>query len=161
MATSRKQEKTTTGDAPATQPLESPVEGQQSVLDPTSNAPASTPVTELAGDNINAGSGAGAEGESGMAGQLNPLQATAAEALDIAPPIGSAEASRLSAGNESEAADTYSTDPNPVLVTVYPLRSFIDDNELRRRGGPSYSVPRRHAQDLERRKLVSPEPLEE
>lgn len=50
---------------------------------------------------------------------------------------------------------------NTAQVEVYPLRSFMDEGELRRRGGPSYLVPRLHAEDLERRNLVSRTPLEE
>lgn len=50
---------------------------------------------------------------------------------------------------------------NTAQVKVYPLRSFMDEGELRRRGGPSYLVPRLHAEDLERRGLVSRTPLEE
>nr|WP_236165705.1 hypothetical protein [Pseudomonas fulva] len=50
---------------------------------------------------------------------------------------------------------------NPPMVEVYPLRSFMDEGELRRRGGPAYLVPRLHAEDLERRNLVSRTPLEE
>ncbi|KTC35867.1 hypothetical protein AO269_27285 [Pseudomonas putida] len=50
---------------------------------------------------------------------------------------------------------------NPTKVKVYPLRSFMDEGELRRRGGPSYQVPRLHAEELEQRKLVSRTPLEE
>lgn len=53
------------------------------------------------------------------------------------------------------------TDPNPVSVEVYPVRTFLDEGELRRRGGPSYQVLRRHAEDLERRHLVSRSPLED
>lgn len=53
------------------------------------------------------------------------------------------------------------TNPNPVAVLVYPMRSYMDEGELRRRGGPVYSVPRRHAQELVQRKLASFEPLKE
>lgn len=54
-----------------------------------------------------------------------------------------------------------SVELNPARVKVYPLRSFMDEGELRRRGGPSYLVPRLHAEDLEQRNLVSRAPLEE
>lgn len=50
---------------------------------------------------------------------------------------------------------------NPVTVQVYPLRSYMDEGELRRRGGQAYSVPRRHAEELVQRKLASFEPLKE
>jgi len=51
-------------------------------------------------------------------------------------------------------------EPNPLRIEVYPLRSFMDDGELRRRGGPSYLVLRQHAEELEQRGLVSRHPLE-
>lgn len=53
------------------------------------------------------------------------------------------------------------TSRNPVTVQVYPLRSYMDEGELRRRGGQAYSVPRRHAEELVQRKLASFEPLKE
>lgn len=60
-----------------------------------------------------------------------------------------------------ESTSSASVELNPATVEVYPLRSFMDEGELRRRGGPSYQVPRLHAEDLERRNLVSRTPLEE
>lgn len=50
---------------------------------------------------------------------------------------------------------------NPLAVQIYPLRSYMDEGELRRRNGPAYSVPRRHAEDLVQRNLGSFEPLQE
>ena len=60
-----------------------------------------------------------------------------------------------------ELASSAPVEVNPAQVNVYPLRSFMDEGELRRRGGPSYLVPRRHAEELELRKLVSRTPLED
>ena len=51
--------------------------------------------------------------------------------------------------------------PNPATLQVYPLRSYMDEGELRRRGGPAYTVPRRHAEELVQRNLASFEPLKE
>lgn len=51
--------------------------------------------------------------------------------------------------------------PNAPTIQIYPMRSYMDADELRRRGGPSYSVPRRHGEDLVQRKLASFQPLEE
>jgi len=51
--------------------------------------------------------------------------------------------------------------PNPVTLQIYPLRSYMDEGELRRRGGPAYTVPRRHAEELVQRNLASLEPLKE
>jgi len=60
-----------------------------------------------------------------------------------------------------KSTSSASVELNPARVKVYPLRSFMDEGELRRRGGPSYLVPRLHAEDLEQRNLVSRTPLEE
>lgn len=51
--------------------------------------------------------------------------------------------------------------PNPATLQIYPLRSYMDEDELRRRGGPAYTVPRRHAEELVQRNLASLEPLKE
>ena len=50
---------------------------------------------------------------------------------------------------------------NPVTLQIYPMRSYMDEGGLRRRGGPAYTVPRRHAEELVRRKLASLEPLKD
>jgi len=50
---------------------------------------------------------------------------------------------------------------NPATLQVYPLRSYMDEGELRRRGGPAYTVPRRHAEELVQRNLASLESLKE
>lgn len=42
-------------------------------------------------------------------------------------------------------------------VEVYPLRSYLDAGEIKRRGGPSYTVPRRHAEALIAQGLASAE----
>ncbi|QHG64341.1 hypothetical protein [Pseudomonas putida] len=51
--------------------------------------------------------------------------------------------------------------PNPLTLQIYPMRSYMDEGELRRRGGPAYSVPRRHAEELVEKKLASFDPLKE
>lgn len=50
---------------------------------------------------------------------------------------------------------------NPAALQIYPMRSYMDEGELRRRGGPAYSAPRRHAEELVERKLASLHPLKE
>ncbi|MBC3495363.1 hypothetical protein HU764_013530 [Pseudomonas sp. SWRI100] len=50
---------------------------------------------------------------------------------------------------------------NPATLQIYPLRSYMDEGELRRRGGPAYTVPRRHAEELVQRNLASLESLKE
>ncbi|WP_313456386.1 hypothetical protein [Pseudomonas sp.] len=68
----------------------------------------------------------------------------------------SADGADQSAGEGEIAAN-----PNPATLQIYPMRSYMDEDELRRRGGPAYVVPRRHAEELVERKLASFEPLEE
>lgn len=67
-------------------------------------------------------------------------------------------------GNDSDQL-TIREDPavssNSAALRIYPLRSYMDEGELRRRGGPAYSVPRRHAEELVQRKLASLDPLKE
>lgn len=57
--------------------------------------------------------------------------------------------------------DRAAANPNPATLQIYPLRSYMDEGELRRRGGPAYVVPRRHAEELVQCKLASLEPLKE
>ncbi|WP_434771267.1 hypothetical protein [Pseudomonas entomophila] len=105
---------------------------------PVEPAPVATPTEDAAG----AGAGAGASpNQPGQAGDA--LHA----AVDVA-------------GLE-ELTSSAPVEVNPAQVKVYPLRSFMDEGELRRRHGPGYLVPRLHAEDLERRNLVSRTPLED
>lgn len=63
--------------------------------------------------------------------------------------------------DQAAAGDLVAANPNPVTLQIYPMRSYMDEGELRRRGGPAYVVPRRHAEELVQRKLASLEPLKE
>ncbi|AMA46244.1 hypothetical protein [Pseudomonas alabamensis] len=84
--------------------------------------------------------------------------------VELAPVATSAEDAAGAAADVAGLDESTSSVPvelNPATVEVYPLRSFMDEGELRRRGGPGYLVPRRHAEELELRKLVSRTPLEE
>lgn len=63
--------------------------------------------------------------------------------------------------NQPAAGDLVAANPNPVTLQIYPMRSYMDEGELRRRGGPAYVVPSRHAEELVQRKLASLEPLKE
>jgi hypothetical protein len=84
--------------------------------------------------------------------------------VQLAPVAPSAEDAAGAAADMAGLDELTSSAPaevNPAQVKVYPLRSFMDEDELRRRGGPGYLVPRLHAEDLERRNLVSRTPLEE
>jgi hypothetical protein len=62
---------------------------------------------------------------------------------------------------QSAGEDQGTANPNPATLQIYPMRSYMDEGELRRRGGPAYSVPRRHAEELVERKLASLESLKE
>lgn len=65
-------------------------------------------------------------------------------------------------GADSVVADVQpSTGSNPLDIQIYPLRSYMDEGELRRRGGAAYMAPRLHAEDLVRRGLASLDPLKE
>lgn len=55
------------------------------------------------------------------------------------------------------AANTEKADPNPQVVEIWPLRSYQDAGEIKRRGGSSYTAPKRHADALIARGLASAE----
>ncbi len=59
--------------------------------------------------------------------------------------------------NGDEAADAGKADPNPQAVEIWPLRSYQDAGEIKRRGSKSYTVPKRHADALIARGLASAE----
>ncbi|WP_159265964.1 hypothetical protein [Pseudomonas monteilii] len=79
----------------------------------------------------------------------------------VTPQTGSSEANAGDDFNKPAVEEQSPANPNPVSLQVYPMRSYMDEGELRRRGGPAYSVPRRHAEELVDRKLASLEPLKE
>jgi hypothetical protein len=65
-------------------------------------------------------------------------------------------------GADSAVADVQpSRGSNSLEIQIYPLRSYMDEGELRRRGGAAYMAPRLHAEDLVRRGLASLDPLKE
>lgn len=66
-----------------------------------------------------------------------------------------------SSNGAEQLATEGQANPNPATLQIYPLRSYMDEGELRRRGGPAYTVPRRHAEELVQRNLASLEPLKE
>lgn len=60
--------------------------------------------------------------------------------------------------SESEAPITEANaDPKSQSVEIFPLRSYQDAGGIRRRGGPGYTAPRRHADALVARGLASTE----
>lgn len=46
---------------------------------------------------------------------------------------------------------------NSSEIEIYPVRTYLDAGEIKRRAGPSYTVPRRHAEALIARGLASTE----
>lgn len=42
-------------------------------------------------------------------------------------------------------------------LEIYPIRTYLDAGAIKRRAGPSYTVPRRHAEALIARGLASTE----
>lgn len=46
---------------------------------------------------------------------------------------------------------------NASEVIIYPLRSYMDGGEIKRRGGPGYAVPKRHADALIAQRVASAE----
>ncbi|WP_338794359.1 hypothetical protein [Pseudomonas sp. AE27] len=94
----------------------------------------------------------------------NSLSATASIATEPGDENSAGDAGLLDAqpGTGSVVADMQpSVSPNSLEVQIYPVRSYMDEGELRRRGGTPYMAPRLHAEDLVRRKLASLEPLKE
>lgn len=107
---------------------------------PTELTPVATPAEDAAG----AGAGAGAGASLSQPGQTGDALHSATDAAEL-----------------GESTLSVTVELNPATVEVYPLRSFMDEGELRRRGGPSYQVPKLHAEELEQRQLISRTPLEE
>lgn len=54
---------------------------------------------------------------------------------------------------KADAADKPA--PNPQTVDIWPMRTYQDAGEIKRRGGPSYSVTKRHADALIARGLAT------
>ena len=80
-------------------------------------------------------------------------QATTAEASGAQTEVGAS--SEGAAGGAAEEAAVETAVLNPGEVSVWPVRTYQDAGELKRRGGPSYNAPRRHAEALHQRGLVS------
>ncbi|HGM6313683.1 TPA: hypothetical protein ACKP8D_006219 [Pseudomonas putida] len=122
----------------------------------TAPAPAGSGVVPAEGQAV---AGTGSDVVTGDQGASSGIAATDAALSEDA----SQAASTLA--DSSTSADQLSQEgqvnPNPATLQIYPLRSYMDEGELRRRGGPAYTVPRRHAEELVLRNLASLEPLKE
>ncbi|VVM43967.1 hypothetical protein PS623_00401 [Pseudomonas fluorescens] len=88
-----------------------------------------------------------------------PVVNAATAELGHPPPAVGVDAADADADADADAQPSATV--NALTVDIFPLRSYMDAEELRRRGGPSYSVPRRHGEDLVQRRLASFEPLED
>ncbi len=146
-------------------------DGNQAVGDVT--AAASTGGNDAAGQSVAAGAAASLDAEPG-AGQdalasdaggndAPPLTASGeqlAEQSTAGAPSGEGS-SDLSVAIGKVPAPLKPTPVNPAEVEVFPLRTYQDAGELRRRGGKGYTVDRRHAEALVQRGLASLEPPEE
>lgn len=143
--------------------LSTPTETPALLTDDEGGAPAIDPglVQVESQEPVTGQEGSGPEvGESAIIPEPEPSASVPgtdnSEAADQAVPAASDNDSGQSVGKDHPAANR-----NPATVQVYPLRSYMDEGELRRRGGQAYSVPRRHAEELVQRKLASFEPLKE
>ncbi|MFV3289127.1 hypothetical protein ACNFBR_10340 [Pseudomonas sp. NY11955] len=74
-------------------------------------------------------------------------------AAEVAADASGSEASDLSI--LSEAIPSKLAAVKPAVIEVFPLRTYQDDGELRRRGGTGYVVDKRHADALVQRGLAS------
>ncbi|WP_181321340.1 hypothetical protein [Pseudomonas putida] len=172
-------------ETPAT-PVEAkePAEATESSTGQTEGSGSSpSPNAALAPEQGEAGAPAAALGSAEGSGQVTREgQATASSGVDVIEPdqgagadvsVSGAAASEGASQVASDLTDSgLDTDPlaegdqvaanlNPATLQIYPLRLYMDEGELRRRGGPAYTVARRHAEDLVQRKLASLEPLKE
>lgn len=117
--------------------------------------------TENSNTQAAAGAGDGANGAAPPAtGQATtPAAGTAAATAKPAAAKAAGKSGKKNAGTagEAEADPTAKANPNPQTVEVWPLRSYQDAGEIKRRGGPSYSVSKRHADALIARGLATDE----
>lgn len=106
----------------------------------------------------------GSAAASGSAGN-EPSPLVASEGQSSAPEAASDPSGEAAAGNSMDATAldiTFNPPPmNPAEVEVFPLRTYQDSGELRRRGGKGYMVDKRHADALVQRNLASLDPLKE
>ncbi|ENB9666595.1 hypothetical protein ABJB81_004991 [Pseudomonas putida] len=130
-----------------------------------SGAPATAPGSgegaEQAPPEIPADSGTGSDIAASDLGTIAEGPGTDTVASEVADQNGPGVTDSADEAGQSAGEGEIATNPNPATLQIYPMRSYMDEGELRRRGGPAYVVPRRHAEELVERKLASFEPLEE
>lgn len=122
-------------------------------------APASAEGSGLVPPEGQAVAGTGPDVLTGDQGASAGIAATDAASSEDA--SGTASTLADSSTGADQLAPEEQAKPNPATLQIYPLRSYMDEGELRRRGGPPYTVPRRHAEELVQRNLASLEPLKE
>ncbi|WP_438282293.1 hypothetical protein [Pseudomonas alabamensis] len=159
MASTKKQDKPSTAPEQAVPAPAAPASADQGLASPPSGSNATVvdaaeTSTAIAGPV--ADPGANAEQEAG-----GPTTEVPVELAPVATSAEDAAGAAADVAGLDESTSSVPVELNPATVEVYPLRSFLDEGELRRRRGPGYLVPRRHAEELELRKLVSRTPLEE
>ena len=98
--------------------------------------------------------------QEGLATDSSGTAVVTGEPVDSVQPV-LAEGNTEDGIHHPAAEEQAQASPNPVTLQIYPMRSYMDEGELRRRGGPAYTVPRRHAAELVQRNLASLEPLKE
>jgi len=170
MASTKKQEK------PSTVPKQAvPAPAEQGLISPPSGSNATAvdavePNTAIAGPA--AEPGASATQETGnqvteLPSELTPIATSAEDAAGAGASLsqpgqtGYALHGATDAAGLDESTSSVPAELNPATIEVYPLRSFMDEGELRRRGGECYLVSRNHANELKQRGLVAFDPLEE
>lgn len=65
------------------------------------------------------------------------------------------DATKTEKAKAAKAPEKPEDTKNSREAEIYPLRSYLDAGEIKRRGGPSYTVPRRHAEALIAQGLAS------
>lgn len=118
--------------------------------------------TENSNTQAAAGAADGANGAAPAAtGQATAPAAAAATAkpADAKPAKAAGKPGKKNAGpaEQADADPAAKASPNPQTVEIWPLRSYQDAGEIKRRGGPSYSVSKRHADALIARGLATDE----
>lgn len=117
--------------------------------------------TENSNTQAAAGGGDGANGaEPAANGQATaPVAVAAAAPAKPAAAKGGGKSGKKNAGpaEQAEAERAGKANPNPQTVEIWPLRSYQDAGEIKRRGGKSYSVSKRHADALIARGLATDE----
>lgn len=117
--------------------------------------------TENSNTKAAAGAGDGANGAAPA--PTSQATAPAAGTADATAKPAAAKAAGKSGKKNAGTAEQADADPagkanpNPQTVEVWPLRSYQDAGEIKRRGGASYSVSKRHADALIARGLATDE----